>query len=95
MSEEIEQIKKKVAPILSKYGVKSASVFGSVARGEATAKSDVDILVEISRPYGLFEFIGMRHNLEDVLEKKVDLVELSSIKSIIKESILKDRVAIL
>lgn len=92
---DIEQIKQKASPILRSFNVKRAAVFGSVARGEATKDSDVDILVEIHRRYGLFEFIGIKHQLEDALGKKVDLVEYDSIKPLIKDNILKDQVRIL
>ncbi len=43
----IEEIKGKVTPILERYGVKKAAIFGSVVRGESKTSSDVDILVEI------------------------------------------------
>ncbi len=91
----IEEIKNKALPVLKQAGVLRSSIFGSVVRGEADEKSDVDILVEIGRPYGLFEFIGIQHALEDVLGKKVDLIEYSSIKPRIKDRILKDQVPIL
>lgn len=95
MSEEIKTIKKKIVPVLKQAGVLRSSIFGSVARGEARKKSDVDILVEIPKPYGLFKFISIKNQLEDVLGKKVDLVEFASIKPAIKENILKDQVQIL
>jgi len=91
----IEEIKVKITPILLRHGVKRAAVFGSVARGQATPDSDVDVVIEISRPYGLFEFVEIKHGMEDILGKKVDLVEYSSIKPRIKDSIIKDQVRIL
>ncbi len=95
MPEEIKQIQQKITPLLKSAGVVRAAVFGSVARGENTPESDVDILVEVRRPYGLFKFIGIKHQLEDVLGKKVDLVEYESIKPGIKENIMKDQIQIL
>ena len=88
----INDIRGKVAPILSKHGITRAGVFGSVARGEHTAQSDVDILVEIPHPHGLFEFLSIKHELEDVLEKKVDLIEYAGIKKALRENILKSEV---
>ncbi len=67
----IEEIKQKISSILKEQGVSRASVFGSVARGEATAASDVDILVELKRPYGLVKFIRLKNSLEDALKKKL------------------------
>jgi predicted nucleotidyltransferase len=57
------------------FGVKSLAWFGSLARDEATAISDVDLLVEFDRPVGLFHFCTVQHHLEDLLKvDKVDLV---------------------
>ncbi len=95
MSQEIEIIQKKILPILKQAGILRSSIFGSVARGEATADSDVDILVEIPRPYGLFKFLEIKNNLEDALNKSVDLVEYESIKPRIKERVLAEQVRIL
>lgn len=91
----IEEIKKKVLPILKKYGVKRAGIFGSVVRGEETEKSDIDILVEIEGRVSLLDFVGLKLELEEALGRKVDLGEYSTIKPIIKEQILSEEVAIL
>ena len=91
----IEEIKHKIVPILKQGGVNKAAIFGSVARGEERPDSDIDILVEISKPYGLFEFVNIKHSLEDALDKKVDLVDYQAIKPRIKDNILASQVQIL
>jgi len=91
----IEGIKVKILPILKKYGVKKAGIFGSVVRGEDTEKSDVDILVEIDARMSLLDFAGLKLELEEALGIKVDMGEYSTIKPIIKEQILSEEVAIL
>jgi uncharacterized protein len=53
---------------LAKYSVSSISLFGSIARDEATDESDIDLLVEFSQPIGIFEFVGLKRALEDVLQ---------------------------
>ncbi len=55
-----------------KYGVTRLGVFGSVARGEATATSDVDIVVEM--PPDLFQMVHMKEELEEMLVASVDLI---------------------
>ena len=71
----IEEVKEKISPILRAYGIKKASVFGSVSRGDDRPDSDVDLLVELGPgPMGLIEYIGFIRKLEDVLGKDVDLV---------------------
>jgi len=91
--EEIEQIKKKVVPILKKFNVTKAGIFGSYARGEQKKKSDVDILVK-TEAMGLFEFIRLRETLRVALGRKVDLVEYKEIRSEIKQNILGDEIPI-
>jgi predicted nucleotidyltransferase len=92
---DVEDIKRKVSPILKEYGVSRAGVFGSVVRGEDSVDSDVDILVEIKRRMSLLEFAGLKLELEEALGRNVDLGEYSTIKPIIKERILSEEVAIL
>jgi predicted nucleotidyltransferase len=75
---------------LDRHGVKSLAVFGSVARGEATENSDLDVLVEFSRPVGLFEFIRLKKFLEDLTENQVDLVTKDALHPAMRESILSE-----
>jgi len=65
-------------PVLKAY------LFGSYVRGEAEEKSDVDILVELdyAQPVGL-EFVEMKLDLEDLLEKEVDLVSVNGLSEFI------------
>ena len=88
----IEDIKKRIAPVLKHYGVDYAALFGSVAKGEDTTKSDIDILVSIKKNIGIYEFIGLQQELERVLEKKVDLVSKNSINKYVKPYIEKNMI---
>jgi len=94
MSMHILDIQEKSVPILKRRAVKRAGVFGSSARGEAVAR-DVDMLVEMPRPYGLFSFLSLKNELEDALGTKVDLIEYASIKPQLRERILREEVTIL
>lgn len=91
---DIAEIQKMVQPILWKYPIKSASLFGSYARQEAHTESDIDILVEFSSTISLLQFVNIKLELEDLLCKKVDLVELSTLKPQLKANILKEQIAI-
>ena len=93
--ESIQEIKEKITPILQRYGIKKAAIFGSMAKGEAKTSSDVDILVEIKSDMSLLDFIGIKIELEEALKMKVDLVEYETIKPFIREKILSEQVAIL
>ena len=90
----VEDIQKKIAaqlPFLQeKFYVKEIGVFGSVARGDETEKSDIDILVAFSMPIGFFDFIRLEDFLSNLLGEKVDLVCKRALKLIIKDDILKE-----
>jgi predicted nucleotidyltransferase len=77
---------------LEKLGVKSLALFGSAARGEARLSSDVDLLVEFSRPVGLLEFIRLKQVLEGILECEVDLVTPDALRESMKAEILEEAI---
>lgn len=77
------------------YGVESLAVFGSVARGEATAGSDVDLLVRFhGHPPGLFGFVRLERQLSELLGRPVDLVTESALKPRLRDQILAESVAV-
>jgi len=65
-------------------------IFGSVARNEATENSDIDILYSFNSKYSLFDLAGLQIKLQELLKKKVDLVEFTAIHPRLKERILTD-----
>jgi len=71
------------------YSVRQIGLFGSYAKGVATKKSDIDLLVEFDRPVG-WEFLTLKIFLEDNLGVKVDLVTRNALKESLRESILED-----
>ena len=70
----IDELKTMLAPVARQYGLKKLSVFGSVARGEATEKSDVDLLADAPKGWGLFELGGLYARIEETLSCPFDLV---------------------
>lgn len=86
----IEEIKQKTTPILRRYGVNYAAVFGSVARGDDRSQSDVDILVRLGRPTGMVGFMMLIEKLEEVLGKKVDLVTEQSLDEHVRPYVMPD-----
>lgn len=91
--------KQQIQEIVSKYFVNQpvlkAWLFGSFARGEETPLSDVDILVvlDASQPIG-FKFFGMWRDLEDLLDRSVDLVTERSLAPFAVESANRDKILI-
>lgn len=86
-----QNLKFKIAPVLKSQGVIKASLFGSFARGENTKNSDVDILVKLASNKTLFDLVGLKMELEEALNKKVDVLTYNSIHPLLKKNILKDQ----
>ncbi|HZX13929.1 MAG TPA: nucleotidyltransferase family protein [Thermodesulfobacteriota bacterium] len=93
--EEIREITDKITPILKRYGVSKAALFGSSVKGEMTEASDIDVLVEIEKDISLLDFVGLKLELEEILGRKVDLVEYCTLKPILRERVLREQVSIL
>lgn len=82
-------LQKYIEDYKKKYNVKSLGIFGSYSRGDQTADSDVDIVVEFDQPIGL-KFVSFANELEEVLQMKVDLVSRKGIKQKYWEYIEKE-----
>jgi uncharacterized protein len=92
----LSDIKERAVPILRGSRAVEAYLFGSVARNEAGPESDVDILVRFSEPRGgLMEFIHTKHELEDAIGRKVDLIEMGALRKEFRSYVDKDKVRIL
>ena len=79
---------------LAQFGVQTLALFGSVARDEARPDSDVDLLIEFSRPVGLFTFVQVKDYLEQVLGRRVDLVTPAGLKRQLRDRILEEAVRV-
>ena len=90
----VEEIKTKVALTARKYGIQKAYLFGSYARGDAGLESDIDICIEKGQIRTLLEFSGFCQDLEEMLEKKVDVITTVGIKNAFRNQIEKDMVLI-
>lgn len=83
----LKNLKKEVA---KEYSVKTIGVFGSVARDEQTGQSDIDLLVEFSKPVGFITFMRLENFLSERLGNKVDLVTADSLKPVIRQDVLSE-----
>lgn len=87
----IQSIKAKITPILESGDVVKTAVFGSHATGENGKDSDVDLLVEFGGRKSLFDLVGLKLELEEVLGKKVDLLTYRSIHPLLRDIILNEQ----
>lgn len=76
----LEELARLLPEARLRFAVRDLSVFGSVARDEATERSDLDVLVDFAGPVTFRGFIGLKLWLEDALGVRVDLVRRGAIK---------------
>lgn len=87
METNINQI---IISYLKRYNPNKIGIFGSVARGEESANSDIDILVDFNHKVTLFDLGGIKQDLSELLKRPVDIVTERSINKKLKSHILKD-----
>jgi len=91
----LEKLKKQIAGILNKHPIAKSALFGSYARGEENKSSDIDILIETSKPISLFVILKIEKELRQITKKKIDIIEYSAIKPFLRENVLSDAISIL
>ena len=89
--DDLEYIKKTIVPILKRYNIKKAEVFGSYASGNYTSDSDLDLLIMPHENMSLLDFSRLKIELEETLNLKVDLVSYNYINPHLRQSILSTR----
>ena len=90
----LSEIKKTVAPIAEAYGVTSMSLFGSQARGTATADSDLDFKIDADAIDTLIKLCSFRLDLEDALGVSVDVITSDMPDDVFLSNIMKDEVLV-
>ena len=80
--------RERILQISAKHGAHNIRVFGSFARGEATADSDLDLLVQFEPKRSLLDISGLKLELEELLGRKVDIVEPEALHWVIRDEIL-------
>ena len=88
--EILEALSKELPKLKQRFNVKTIGVFGSYARGEQQAGSDMDLLVDFEGPIGLFKFLELEDYLSESLGVKVELVTPDALKPLIKPNIMRD-----
>ncbi|HII39113.1 TPA: nucleotidyltransferase family protein [Candidatus Micrarchaeota archaeon] len=91
----VAELKKKIVPVLKKSGIKRAGLFGSWARGDQRANSDVDVLFLPPKGFTLFDLSSVAIELKTLLKREVDLVSYRGIHPLLKDQILAQEMRIL
>ena len=93
--EQFEQYQQLILPVLKRYFIKRAAIFGSFAKGDVNVNSDVDLLIEPGKGFTIFNMLKLEEEISDLIKRKVDLVEYSALKSSIREEVLLSAITIL
>ena len=94
LREELTRKRDEIIKVAMIHGASKIRVFGSVARGEADERSDVDFLVEMEPGRSLFDLGGLLMDLQDVLGRDVDVVTERGLNPRIRDRVLKEAVAL-
>lgn len=93
-SDLLKSRREEILQIAAKHGAQNVRIFGSVARGEADSKSDVNLLVEFKRGTTLLSHAALVEELEDLLGVKVDVVSERGLRDRVKERVLGEAIAL-
>jgi uncharacterized protein len=94
LNDLLKSRREEILQIAAKHGARNVRVFGSIARGEADSRSDIDLLVEFKRGTTLLGHAALVQELEDLLGVKVDVVSEHGLRERIRERLLREAVAL-
>lgn len=84
-----------VRTLAQAHGARTVELFGSAARGDETAESDIDVMVELERGRSLLDLIALANDLEETFGRKVDVIEKSAAKPRVREAAKQEGIRIL
>ena len=90
--EELRSRREEILRVAALHGARHVRVFGSVARGEADERSDVDFLVEMERGRSLLDLGGLLMDLRDLLGRPVDVITERGLRERIRSRVLREAV---
>lgn len=92
--EELIAYRQEILALAQKYHAPNIRVFGSVARGEATAESDVDFLIDVSPEQTLFDLIRLTRSLKELLGCEVDVAQSTVLHPRMREKVLQEAISL-
>jgi predicted nucleotidyltransferase len=85
---DLQQKRRDILRIAAQHGARNLRVFGSVARGEDRADSDVDLLVDMDPDRSLLDIVALSQDLEELLDRRVDVLTGASLHPALRDRIL-------
>ena len=93
--DDLEKYQQLILPVLKRYFIKRAAIFGSFAKGKNDSHSDVDLLIEPENDFTIFKMLKLEEEISALLNRKVDIVEYNALKSSIRNEVLLSAIPIL
>jgi predicted nucleotidyltransferase len=93
--QQLEQYQQLILPVLKRYFIKRAAIFGSFAKDNVKPNSDMDLLIEPGKDFTIFKMLQLEEEISELIKCKVDLVEYSALKPSIKKEVLLSAITIL
>ena len=90
----LKEKRDQILTIARQYGARNVRIFGSIARGEGEAASDLDVLVELEPGRSLLDIIAIKQDLEDLLDIKVDVVTEAAVSPYIRDEVLRQAISL-
>ena len=83
-----------ILQLAAQHGARNVRVFGSLARGQVTPDSDLDLLVEMEEGRSLLDLVGLWQDLEDLLGRKVDVISEGGLSPYLRDRVLAEAIAL-
>ena len=88
----LQKHRTEILKLATRHGARDVRVFGSLARGEGTEGSDLDLLVKLEEGRSLLDLVGLKQDLEDLLHRPVDVVTERALSPYLRERVLSEAV---
>ncbi len=92
--EELRGMREQILGMAKRHGVRRVQIFGSLARGESRKDSDVDFLVELEPGRTLLDIVAIKQDLEDLLQRRVDVVTKNAVSPYIIDEIVAQAISL-
>jgi len=90
---DLQNHRDEIYKIADKYGISNIRIFGSVARGEETQNSDIDMLVTISKHKGMaFDLVRFEREFSEKFQKKTDVISENGVYHFLRDKIFSEAV---
>jgi predicted nucleotidyltransferase len=89
-SQLVEKHREKILELAARHGASNVRVFGSLARGEGSESSDLDLLVTLEEQRSLLDLVGLKQDIEDLLHRPVDVMTEPALSPYIRDRVLAE-----